>query len=193
MTDSISMPKASKSARGMWLALGFVLSLFLVPYFVGCTLPDDYDGSVQTELAIAPQVVWDAILDHHEHPLSGAATLEVVDLAPTTQGPAWEERMERARLVVETRSMDVPSNLERVAVDEANGVESTWTYELEPQMKGTRLVVRQHLRIVDAGFSTPYFRLFTHYLDFASRAPHDHLESIVRSLGVTDIGIVIID
>jgi hypothetical protein len=191
MTDPI--PKASSSARGMWLALGFVLSLFLVPYFLGFTLPDDYEGSVQVDVALPPQRVWDELFNHAEHPLSGGSVQEVATLQPSPDGPAWEERMERALLVVETKVMQPPVQLERVAFDSANGVESTWSYELTPRDGGTRLVIRQHLRITDPGFATPYFRVFTHYLDFARQAPRDQIESIMAGLGEASYEVVPLD
>jgi len=177
----------------MWLALGFVLSLFLVPYFLGFTLPDDYEGSVQVDVDLAPRRVWDQVFDHLAHPLSGSSVQEIVDLEPTNSGPAWEERMERALLVVKTTVMDPPLQLERVAFDAANGVESTWRYELTPTEGGTQLIVRQHLKITDPGFATPYFRVFTHYLDFARQAPRDQVESIMIGLDQTGFEIVPVD
>lgn len=188
MTDPI--PKASTSARGMWLALGFVLSLFLVPYFLGFTLPDDYTGAVQVDVALEPERVWSELIRHDEHPLSGGSVQSVVDLPDSDVGPAWEEHMERAQFVVETRVMQPPTLLERVALDRANGVESTWRYELTAIEGGTRLQARQHLRITDPGFATPYFRVFTHYLDFARQAPRDQVESVVRALGIDEFEIV---
>lgn len=188
MTDPI--PKASTSARGMWLALGFVLSLFLVPYILGFTLPDDYEGAVQVDVGLAPQRVWNELIRHDQHPISGGSVRSVVDLPDSPAGPAWEEHMDRAHLAVETRVMEPPALLERLAKDGANGVESTWRYELTPIEGGTRLCVRQHLRITDPSFATPYFRVFTHYLDFARQAPRDQVESVVRALGIDDFEIV---
>ncbi|MCA8981331.1 MAG: hypothetical protein H6831_13950 [Planctomycetes bacterium] len=188
MTDPT--PKVTTTARGMWLALGFVLSLFLVPYFIGFTLPDDYEGAVQVDVAFEPQRVWDELMRHDAHPLAGGSVQAVVELPATETGPAWEEHLERAQLVVETRVMQPPTRLERVALDRSNGVESTWQYELTPIDGGTRLLARQHLRITEPSFATPYFRVFTHYLDFAQQAPRDQVESVVRALGVDDFEVV---
>jgi len=181
MTDP--KPKMSASARGMWLALGFVLSIFLVPYFLGLSLPDDYQGAVTAELAHAPQEVWDELFDHRLHPLSGGSVVKLVELPSDDLGPAWEERMQRTNLVVSTKLAEPPQRLIRLAIDASNGVESTWEYELGATDGGTQLVIRQRVRITDPGFSTPYFRTFFHYLGFAQQAPRDQVQSIARGLG----------
>jgi hypothetical protein len=157
---------------------------------LGFTLPDDYEGAVRVEVAAPPERVWSEVFDHVAHPLSGDSVNEIVELANHAAAPAWEERMQRAMLTVETRVMQPPTHLERVAIDRANGVESTWTYDLTPIEGGTLLRVRQHLRITDPGFTTPYFRVFTHYLDFARQAPRDQVESILLGLDASDFEIL---
>ena len=179
-------PTATASARGMWIALILVLCLFLVPYGAGLFLGDEFEGAVTTELAAEPQAVWDALYDHRSHPLSGGAVVSVVDLAPTAVGPAWEERMERAALRVETLVAEPPRRLSRRAHDEANGVESTWTYALEATEAGTALRIHQEMRVTNPGFSAPYFRLAVEVLDFARQAPRDAVLSIADGLGLPE-------
>lgn len=184
---TVESPKPTASARGMWLALGFVLSLFLVPYVFGMTLPDDFDGAVQAELEATPQAVWDAIADYSAHPVSGESA-SGVDARPSDgAGPRWVERLERTALEVRTLSSRAPRELERLAVDATNGVETTWRYELvEPEPGRTRILVRQHIRIVEPTFTTPYFRVFAHYLDFAQQAPRDYVVGLARGMQLTE-------
>ena len=179
---TVESPKPSASARGMWLALGFVLSLFLVPFFVGMTLPDDYTGAVRAELPAEPAAVWDAIADHVGNPVSGESA-RVLDFPPVEgEGPRWTEELERTSLQVRTVSATPPTRLERVATDATNGVETTWRYELAPTAAGTEVRVSQHIRITDPTFTTPYFRVFAHYLDFVRQAPRDYLVGVALSM-----------
>lgn len=177
-------PERTTGARGMWLALAFVLFLFVGPWLYGATLPDEFVGAVRARFDAEPGAVWEELADHHTHPLSGGSAKEVVDRPHGDRSPAWTEHMERGRLDVVTDVSDAPRRLVRVAVDEANGVSSRWTYRLAPRAGGgTQLVVEQRTIVVDPGFTTPYYRLFFAWLDFAEQAPARQIESLAAALG----------
>ena len=167
-----------RMTTGLVIAAGLLIGIPLVAALVGSLLPRDHVARMRLELRATPSEVWQLISDFR-----GTAEwrpdVRAVDPLPASDG--------RIRFLETTRQGQTPfevvtqePGLKQVVrvVDEGLPFGGTWTWELVPAGRGTRLT------LTEAGFiRNPIFRLMGRLFFKPSATIQSYLRALARRLG----------
>ena len=68
----------------LWIVIGIVALLVLVPVIIGSLLPQRYEGQTEAFIAQSPEEVWVALQDYKSHPMTGKM-MKSVEALPKTE------------------------------------------------------------------------------------------------------------
>ena len=90
----------------LWIVLGIVGVLILVPVIIGSLMPERYEGQTKVFLAKSPEEVWVALQNYESHPMTGKM-MKSAEALPETEWvddlPAWVEDMGHGERITERR------------------------------------------------------------------------------------------
>ncbi len=144
-----------------WLLIigGTLGGLVAVIIAAGYALPVKHVASLSVELDAPPERVWETITDMTSFPLwrKDVKSVEIVQRAPA--GPVWRERSSDGTITYETVESVPPLRLISRISDRSLPFGGTWTFDLTPTPRGTRLTIRE-----DGEVYNPVFRLASRFV-----------------------------
>ncbi len=121
----------------LWIALGLLLLLVVVPIVVGSFMPERYTGTAKIVYAKPRAEVWQALLDPEKHPMTGKM-MKAVERRPDGNGlPSWIEVMaSNERISVNTMEQVEAERIVREMDSTALPMSSRWVYALQDEGEG---------------------------------------------------------
>src|SRR5262245_52787899 len=119
----------------LWIVLGVLLALVLIPFLVGLFLPERYEARVRLSLARPADDVWQALCDHRAHPLAGKMCRKVEEL-PGGPLPAWTEDLGQTKVTVQTLEATRPTRMVCTMADSVVPMTARWELGLTPSGEG---------------------------------------------------------
>lgn len=172
----------------IWVPLGVLVSLVLLPLGLGFLLPRDYRGRVRVLLDRPVQEVWRVLLDHDRHPVSGAMSRSCTLLdggADGGHGTRWVEELGSTRLEVRREVQEEGRRLALDVHDQVAPMSARWEFELTSTEEGTEVVATNHTVIRAGNWRGPIFRLVMRFTGGAEKVLREYLRGISGDLGVT--------
>ena len=157
-----------------------LIGLAALVYGIGAMRPKNHSVSRYVEFSKPPEQVWATIVDRLNQPSWRLDVTKVESTASPNGKPRWKETMSDGMIVtMEERSLEPVRKLIVDIADPDLPFGGTWTYELSPTPKGTRL------QITEDGFVTPpIFRFVMIFMDPADTMTK-YLTFLGRKLGET--------
>jgi uncharacterized protein YndB with AHSA1/START domain len=143
-----------------WLAwaAAALIGVALLVTATGYALPQSHVASREARLAAAPPRVFDAITDVARYP-EWRTDVRRIDLLTTTP-VTWTEYDARGDVVTFEVVESRPAERHRVRIADPDlPFGGTWTYELQPDGPGTRLVITEHGEVYN-----PIFRFMSRFV-----------------------------
>ena len=159
------------------LLLGVVVVVAAVITLIGVMLPRDHVASTTTLLNAPPDSVWEALVNVGDYP-RWRPDVRSVDVLSTEGALRWRENTRQGAITFERAEEQRPRRLVSRIADENLAFGGTWTYELAPEARGTRLT------ITERGYVTnPMFRFMARFMFGHHKTQEDFLRALGRKLG----------
>ena len=162
----------------LWIALGILIGLPLVAFAVGSALPRDHVARVSIDLASPPERIWALVSD-----VGGTSRwrgdLSGIEMQPPSEGRVrFVENSKHGKIPFEVVSQQPPHRQVVRVVDDEQPFGGTWTWDLEPNAAGTRLV------ITEAGFvKNPIFRVMGKLFFSPTATIESYMRALTKELG----------
>lgn len=144
-----------------WLLYGGGVAAGLVALVLmaGYALPVKHVASSTVELEAPPERVWEMITDVESFPRwrEDVKSVEIVQRAAA--GPVWRERSSDGTITYETVESVPQRRLVSRISDRTLPFGGTWTFDLAPTPRGTRMTIRE-----DGEVYNPVFRLASRFI-----------------------------
>lgn len=144
-----------------WLLIvgGTLAGLVALVVVIGYTLPVKHVASSSIELDAPPERVWERITDVSAFPQwrKDVKSVEIVQRAAA--GPVWREQSGDGTITYETVESVPPRRLVSRIHDRSLPFGGTWTFDLTPTPRGTRLTIRE-----DGEVYNPVFRFASRFV-----------------------------
>ncbi len=172
----------------LWIVIGIVAALVLVPFIIGSLLPQRYEGQTEAFLAQAPEDVWVALQNYESHPMTGKM-MKSVEALPKTEWvddlPGWVEDMGHGeRITVKTVEADRPVRLVREMASAAMPMTSRWVYTLEEADGGCNLTMHGETHIRSGSWMVPIFRFMMVVGGGVKKGLDIQIDMVAKTLGV---------
>ncbi len=172
----------------LWIVLGIVAVLILVPVIIGLLLPERYEGQTEAFLAQSPEDVWAALQNYESHPMTGKM-MKSAEVLPKTEWvddlPAWVEDMGHGeRITVKTVEADRPVRLVREMASASMPMTSRWVYALEETDGGCKLTVAGETYIRRGTWMVPIFRFMMVVGGGVKKGLDIQIDMVAKTLGV---------
>lgn len=186
--DAVPGKKKGRKMTILWIVMGIVAAIVLVPFIVGSMLPQRYEGQTRAFLAQSPDKVWDALLNYESHPMTGKM-MKSVEALPKTEWtddlPAWVEDMGHGeRITVKTVEADRAVRLVREMASAAMPMTSRWVYTLEPAEGGCNLTIQGETFIRSGTWMVPIFRFMMTVGGGVKKGLDIQIDMLAKTLGV---------
>ena len=169
----------------VWIALGLVALLVVIPVVIGCFLPERYEGQIQVLLPRSPQEVWDALNEIEKHPMTGKMMRSVEQIPDNDGMPAWIEDMGRGeKITVHTVEFQPPVKMVRKMSAAAVPMSSTWQYDLQPKDNCCRVAVDGETFIRSGKWIVPIFRFMMFVGGGVRKGLEIQMKMVATTLGV---------
>lgn len=157
-----------------------VIGLFGVVFGIGSLRPTNHSVTRYVEFSKPPEQVWALMVDRLGQPTWRLDVTKVESAASPNGKLRWKETMSDGMVVtMEERSLEPVKRLVVDIADPDLPFGGTWTYQLSPTAKGSRL------QITEDGFVKPaLYRFFMIFMDPASTM-NQYLTFLGRKLGET--------
>ncbi len=180
--------KRKRKMTILWIVIGIVGVLVLVPFIIGSLLPQRYKGQTEAFLAQSPEDVWVALQDYEAHPMTGKM-MKSVEALPKTEWvddlPAWVEDMGHGeRITVKTVEADRPVRLVREMASASMPMTSRWVYTLEEAEGGCHLTLHGETNIRRGSWMVPIFRFMMVVGGGVKKGLDIQIDMVAKTLGV---------
>jgi uncharacterized protein YndB with AHSA1/START domain len=165
-----------------WLVriLVALIVLFGAVFGIGAMRPTNHTVTRYVEFSKPPEQVWALMVDRLNQPSWRLDVTKVESTASPSGKPRWKETMSDGMVVtMEERSLEPVSKLVVDIADPDLPFGGTWTYQLTPSPKGSRLQITE-----DGYVKPPLFRFFMIFMDPADTM-NKYLTYLGRKLGET--------
>lgn len=179
-------PRRRRRPWYLWIPIGLVVLLVIVPFGIGALLPSEFEVQAQAHLDVPPERVWAALNDHARAPFSAGMCRATMPANSTNGLPAWREDIGSSVILVRTLESEAPTRLVRHAADDGSGMTIQCEYRLAPTTSGCDLAVDARGSIAGGGFQSPIFRFLIHVAGGARNGQVDYLKSVARQAGDAD-------
>ena len=165
-----------------WVAgiLAGVVGVFAAVYGIGALRPTNHTVTRFVEFGKPPEQGWALMVDRLSQPAWRLGVTKVESAASPNGKLRWKETMSNGMVVtMEERELDPVKKLVVDIADPELPFGGTWTYQLSPTAKGSRL------QITEDGFvKPPLYRFFMIFMDPADTMTK-YLTYLGRKLGET--------
>ncbi len=143
----------------LWIILGTVAGMIVVPIIIGLLLPERYVGQLKVIYAKPPDDVWAALADFEEHPMTGKRMKSIEKLPDENGMKTWVEDMGRGeKITVKTVLSEQPTRIVREMSAASMPMSSRWEYALEPVDTGCQVTLSAETYIRQGNWMVPVFR-----------------------------------
>lgn len=145
--------------RWVMIIGGTIAGLVALVVAAGYALPAKHVASLSVELDAPLERVWETITDVTSFPRwrNDVKSVEIVQQTPV--GPAWRERSSGGTITYETvESVPQRRLISRIS-DRSLPFGGTWTFDLTPTPRGTRVTIRE-----DGEVYNPIFRFASRFV-----------------------------
>ncbi len=172
----------------LWIVLGIVGVLILVPVVIGLLMPERFEGQTEAFLAKSPEEVWVALQNYESHPMTGKM-MKSAEALPETEWvdglPAWVEDMGHGeRITVKTVEADRPVRLVREMASASMPMTSRWVYTLEEADGGCHLTLHGETMIRRGTWMVPIFRFMMVVGGGVKKGLDIQIDMVAKTLGV---------
>ncbi len=179
----------------LWIVIGIVAVLVLMPFIIGSLLPQRYNGQTEAFLAQSPEEVWAALQNYESHPMTGKM-MKSAEALPKTEWvddlPAWVEDMGHGeRITVKTVEADRPVRLVREMASASMPMTSRWVYTLEEadggsdlNLRGCHLTLQGETYIRRGTWMVPIFRFMMVVGGGVKKGLDIQIDMVAKTLGV---------
>ena len=157
------------------LTLGLLVALVLLLIAIGYALPIRHVATREGRLSAAPERVFAALRDVEKFP-SWRSDVKAVEILATTPVMRWRERGDND-ITFEMETVDPPRRMVTRITDKTLPFGGAWTYELNPQDGGTRLVITENGEVYN-----PLFRFMSRFVFGHTATMDKYLEDLQRHL-----------
>ena len=180
--------KKRRTMTVLWIIVGIVAVLVLVPFIIGPLLPQRYEGQTEAFLAQSLEEVWVALQDYESHPMT-RKMMKSVQALPRTEWvddlPAWVEDMGHGeRITVKTVEADRPVRLVRELASAAMPMTSRWVYTLEEADGGCNLTMHGETYVRRGSRMVPIFRFMMVVGGGVKNSLDIQIDWVAKTLGV---------
>lgn len=160
-----------------------VVALVAAVLGMGYSLPVKHVASLQMKCRLAPQQVWEVIVDFPSYASWRKGVVGVQRLADVNGHPVWHEvEKDGGGLQYETVSLEPGRRLVRRIAGEGLPFGGTWTFILEPHDGGTRLTITE-----DGEIYNPIYRFVSRFILGYQNSMQMYLSDLAGRLGTNDI------
>jgi uncharacterized protein YndB with AHSA1/START domain len=161
------------------IIIGSLVAIVLLVTVVGALLPRDHVARSYTLLRAAPDTVWQTITD-----VAGAPAwrdVQKVEVLTDGAGPLrWREHGKYGPITFEQIESVRPSKFVARIADTDQGFGGTWTYDIVPEGKGSRVTITEN------GFVTnPIFRFMSRFVFGYHGTQEEYLRALGKKFGET--------
>lgn len=145
--------------RWVMIIGGTLAGLVALVVAAGYALPVQHVASLSVELDAPPERVWTTITDVASFPRwrRDVKSVEIVQRTPA--GPVWRERSSDGTITYETVESVPHRRLRSRISDRSLPFGGTWTFDLTPTPRGTRVTIRE-----DGEVYNPVFRFASRFV-----------------------------
>jgi hypothetical protein len=165
----------------LWISLGVVGALVVIPFLVGSFLPERYQARVRLTMARSADDVWQALSDHRAHPLSGKQCRKVEDVAGEGL-PVWVEDLGQTRVTVRTVEAARPTRLAWTAADSVVPLTARWDVDIESEGEGCVVSAASEMVVRRGTWHVPLFRFILWLTGGGKKALVDRFRAVGRTL-----------
>jgi hypothetical protein len=144
-----------------WILLVVVTLALLgaVAAFIGSRLAQSHRASIARTFSVAPDVIWSTITDIDAFPSWRAGVSRVQRLPDTDGYPVWIEEGRSGKMTLAVERMESPRILVGRIADPNLPFGGTWTYEIAPEVSGSRVTITENGEIYN-----PLFRFMARFI-----------------------------
>jgi hypothetical protein len=165
----------------LWIVLGVVAALVVIPFVVGSFLPERYEGRVRLSLARSADDVWQALCDHRSHPVAGKMCRKVEEL-PGGALPGWVEDLGQTKVTIQTVEASRPTRLVWTMTDSVVPMTGRWDITIEPAGGGCVVSATTELVVRRGTWHVPLFRFILRLTGAARKSLTDYFRAVGRTL-----------
>ena len=169
----------------LWIALGVIAVVIVVPIIIGLLLPERFVGHIKVVFHKPPEDIWAALADIEKHPMTGKM-MKGVDKLPDDNGlTAWVEDMGHGeKITVNTVESEPFTRIVRQMSSASAPMTSRWEYDLEPVDEGCRVTLNGETYIRRGNWMVPIFRFMMVVAGGVRKGLRIQMDMIAVSLGV---------
>jgi len=169
----------------VWISLGVIAAVIIVPVIIGLLLPQRYVGQVTVVFHKPTADVWEAVSDFEKHPMVGKMMKEIVRLPDENGLPVWVEAMGHGeKITVTTIECEQPTRVVREMPSISALMTSCWKYDLEPVDAGCKVTLSGETDIRLSNWIAPIFRFMMVVGGGVRKGLQIQMDMVATSLGV---------
>ncbi len=169
----------------LYLALGGVAAVIVVPMITGLLLPERYLGQLKVVFHKPPEDVWAALADIEKHPMTGKMMKDVDKLADENGLAVWVEDMGHGeKITVKTVESEQFTRVVREMSSAYAHMTSRWEYDLESVDAGCRVTLSGETYIRRSNWMVPIFRFMMVVAGGVRKGLRIQMDMITATLGV---------
>ncbi len=176
----------------VWIVIGALAALIIVPVVIGLFLPEVYVGQADRRFEWTPEEVWAAIHDAAKNPVSGRQCRGVESAGDSVELPSgpndrdesslpnWIEDMGSTKITVTTIESDRPKRVVRHFKDSVVPMTAESIITIEADGGATKVTVENTITIKRGTWHVPIFRFMMTIMNGARRGCSDYLKNLKR-------------
>ena len=169
----------------LYIALGAVAAVVVVPIITGLLLPERYLGQLNVVFPKPPDDVWTALADFEKHPMTGKMMKSVEKLPDENGLKTWIEDMGHGeKITVKTILCEQPTRIVREMSAVSMPMTSRWEYALDPVDTGCRVSLSGETYIRRGNWMVPVFRFMMVVGGGVRKGLQIQMDMVAATLGV---------
>lgn len=152
-------------------------------WLIGWSLPVAHTATRSAEVEGEPTEVWEAMTNVESFSSWRPGVDRVERLADQRGLPVWRETGPMGALTMAVEDWSPPSRLVTRIVDDGQPFGGTWTFELAPAARGTRVTITE-----DGEIYSPFFRFMARFVFGYDGTMESYLEGLADHMAARGTG-----
>ncbi len=162
----------------VYLILGVIAAMVLVPFVVGSLLPRDFEVFARRRIDADAERIWAELNDYRNNPASGRMCRGVEPLPDSNGLPAWREDLGSTKTRNTIVVSDPPQRLVRRMEDEVVPLRVECEYRISPADRGCDVTSMARGTIDRGTWHVPFFRFIIHVFGGIRKGQEQYLNAI---------------